>query len=452
MKISAFNGIPTVRNYGYYKNNKAQGADKNVSEQRQERNLLDYPKNYRPSFGILETLGLALAYEVVVWGGLACYFAISNKKERKEEQRFIAEQRKQNVQEIENKFHISTKEAEKYHDNYLKIAQIEPNEDGDEIGLNSVMGYGVEKYKMAVDYITPLVANEKDLSMGGKVSNGVLLYGPAGSGKTYMAQKTCEHLNYFGIKVEDVNLTNNDHEKNAQMITEAFERGKERYEETGKYTVLNFPRDLDNFLPNRNARPAFTPEVAAFLSAAENCAEKGVSWVGTANNPRDIDPAVLRAGRTGMKIAIGNMKDFAIADTLKYFLIKNKEDKSAETLDYKKVTDAMEEDLLLFTPSELKLIVENAKSHKMHPELFITADDLVREMHEYKENEFPTLASDELKKFREDREYVVTFEPEPEPEPGSEPKPKTEPEPKPKTESTHLYDDSFDPWCTNFIG
>lgn len=419
MKIRAFNSIPTIKNYGHYKSNKMQSFEKNVNEQRQERNLLDYPKNYRPSFGVLMEIATVLAYGIpLAYTAFVGGLAYSGSKEEKR----IAEERKQKVQEVSNELHISTEEAEKYHDRYLKVAQIPIKGDGNEIGLNSVMGYGVEKYKLAVDFITPLIVKEKDYSsIRGRVSNGVLLYGPAGSGKTYMAEKACEHLEHFGVKVEDVDLTNNDHEKNAQMITDAFERGKKRYEETGKYTVLNFSRDLDNFLPNRNARPAFTPEVAAFLSAAENCAKKGVSWVGTANNPRDIDPAVLRAGRTGMKIAIGNMKDFAIADTLKYFLMKNKENKSAETLDYKKVTDAMEEDLLLFTPSELKLIVENAKSHKMHPDLFITADDLVREMHEYKENEFPTLASDELKKFREDREYVATFEPEPEPEPETSP-------------------------------
>lgn len=410
MRISALNGIPAVKNYGNLKNKNIQ---KTQEVQKNERNLLDYPKAYKPSFGFIDPMIISIIGEILFLSGAAIYTETVDQKEReKQEQQLLAERNKE-IHEVANQFNISTKEATKYHDKYMKIAQIDfVKDNGEQIGLNAVMGYGAEKYKLAADFITPLVAKEKNIEKGGKVSNGLLLYGPAGSGKTYMAQKACEHLDYFNVNVENLELTSDDHEKNAQMITEAFERGKERFWEEEKYTVINFTRGLDEFFANRNVNIDTIPEVAAFLDAAENCAEDGVTWIGTAVNPRNLDPAVLRAGRTGMKLAIGNMKKCAVADTLSYFLVKHGEKDSAIEIDYQKVVDRVEEEMLLFTPAELEVIVENAKKNKIHPEQILNADDLLREMYDYRENGFPVLDSSEIKKFREDKNYVQTFEPE----------------------------------------
>lgn len=412
MRISALNGLSVVKNYGNLKNKNIQKTQ-TQEVQKNERNLLDYPKAYKPSFGYIDPYWAIVIGEVLLNIGYGIYLDAVDSQERKKQEQLWLDERNKEIQDVANQFNVSTEEATKYHDKYMKIAQIDlVEENGEQIGLNAVMGYGVEKYKLAANFITPIVAKEKNIGKGGKVTNGLLLYGPDSSGKIYIAQKVCEHLDYFNVNVENLELTSNDHEKNAQIITETFERGKEHFKETGKYTVINFTQGLDEFFANRNVNIDTIPEVAAFLQAAENCAEEGVTWMGTAVNPKSLDPAVLRAGRTGMKLAIGNMKKCAVADTLSYFLIKHGEDDSAKELDYQQVVDRVEEEMLLFTPFELELIVEKAKINKANPEQIINADDLLQVMHDYRENGSPLLGPSEIKKFRDDKIYVQSFEPE----------------------------------------
>lgn len=391
MIISSINNIPMARNYGKINSNKNQSVT----------NMQNYSKaSYKPSFG------LDPAFWIGSLIGVYVNYRIDVSRYKKELAK-LEEERQKEINKISNKLNVSKEEAEEYFSKYLKLAKIPVKGDGDEIGLNAVMGYGQEKYKVAVDYITPIVANERKISLFDKsVPNGMLLYGPPGSGKTYISQKTCEHLDYNGVNVENVVLDPTDHKESAKIIREAFDTAKARYERLGKYTVLNFVNDIDNFFLDRNQTNDNLPEISAFLQCAENCAKNGVTWIATANNPRKIDPAVLRAGRTDIKLAIGKMDNFAVADTIKYFLLKHGEKNSAENLDYETLVEAMEEELLVFTPAELELIVESAKVQKEHPDMLIDDEKLIDVMFDYKENGFPTLNSSSISNFRRDIEYT----------------------------------------------
>lgn len=411
MIISSINNVSNVKNYGQIKSSKQQNQTK--TGQNENRNLLDYPKGYRPSFGFVEVILATLGFSGVL-AGIAYaydkYDAHLDKKyakERDEEIAKVAAEISKDIQEVANKNHLSFEQAKIYQENYLKTAMIEPKGDGNEIGLNAIMGYNSVKYKLAVDVITPLVAKEKGVNTnGGRIPNGLLLYGPTGSGKTYMAEKTCEHLRHFGVNVVDLTLDSDSHEENAERIVDAFEKAKESYKETGKYTVINFTKDIDQYFKNRNSNPETIPEVSAFLSCADNCAKEGVTWIGTANNPKELDSAVIRAGRTDIKMPIGNMKDFAAADMLKYSLIKNGEEKSAEKLDYKKVVDTMKELLLVFTPAEYNKIVKAAQKQKLYPTETINENMILYEMYERYKSETQSLNPEAKAKFREDQMYI----------------------------------------------
>lgn len=410
MKISALNGVSTVRNYGKVKNNIVKNKTNSIEEQKQDRNLLDYPKNYMPSFGIIESFLTALAFSMAIGVPAAIYESHLDKKyakEREEEKQRVVGEISNDIQRVADKFNVSFEEAKIYQDKYLSIASIKPSGDGNEIGLNSVMGYGSEKYKLAVDFITPIVAKEKGVLIDDvDVPNGLLLYGPVGSGKTYMVDKTSEHLRHFGVQVEDIVLSQDDHEGNAELIRETFEKGKERFKETGKYTVINFQNDLDNIFASRSCSSETMPEISEFLASAENCAQEGVTWIGSSNNPKRIDSAVLRAGRTDIKIPIGNMKNFAVADMLRYALIKNDDLVSAEGLDYQYIVDIMKEDLLIFTPAEIDEIVKEAKQTKLEPDQVIDANELLDIMHNRNYDEVQTLNPKVRSKFRDEQLYM----------------------------------------------
>ena len=301
--------------------------------------------------------------------------------------------------------------AERYHDDFLICAYIPATNDGHEIGLNAVMGYGVEKYKAAIDFILPLITKGKYEAYP-RIPNGMLLYGPPGGGKTYMAEKICEHVKYFGVNVIKVELKDRGHDRNAEKIKKAFEAGKEYYKRTGTPSVIYFPQDIDNYLIDRKKVPEYIKEVRAMLNSAENCGESGVSWIGTANNSQNIDPAILRPGRTDIKLAIGEMEDFAIADMLKYVLYKIDEKDSAEDFDFQKVVDKIKEEGISYTPAELELFVKDAKKHNPTPENFLTAELVMQEIDSYNEKNEPTLTPDMLEKFKQDREYVKNLDQE----------------------------------------
>lgn len=403
MIISSINSVPMARNYGKVKSNKNQ----NVS------NTLNNSKAaYKPSFG------LDPAFWVGSLIGIYVSYRIDVRRNKKEMEK-LQEQYEKEISSISNKLNINHEEAEEYFKNYLRIAEIPQKGNGDEIGLNAVMGYGQEKYKVAVDFITPIVAKEKQVpNIDKNIPNGMLMYGPPGSGKTYIAQKACEHLDYNGVNVENILLDPTNHKKSATIIREAFDKGKARYERLGKQTVINFINDIDNFFLDRNQSNENIPEITTFLQCAENCAQSGVTWVATANNPRRIDPAVLRAGRTDIKLPVGKMDNFAVTDTIKYFLLKHGEKASATELNYESLVEAMEEELFVFTPAELELIVKTAKNQKEHPDALIDHEKLIDIMFDYQENEFPTLNSDSMSNFRLDREYAdkIKYEPKEEQE------------------------------------
>ena len=263
-----------------------------------------------------------------------------------------------------------------------------------------------------MDVIAPVIAKSKGQYLGyrGKVPNGVLLYGPSGGGKTYMADKVCEHLKYFDVPVENIELTETNHAKNVRDIQNAFKNAEENFKNTGKITVINFTRDVDNFFMDRRNHPECVKEVRALLKCMENCAERGAVWMGTANNPQMIDAAILRPGRTDVKLPVGDMQDFAVGDMIKYTLYKYDEQKSSEDFDYQKLVDFMKDNTLTFTPAELELFVNQSINHKLAPSQAVTADMVIAEMQRYSQNDFPTLNDEMKKRFADDKSYMDSID------------------------------------------
>ncbi len=417
MRISALNGtklnsfslrknVPKINNAGIEKENNLQKMTNSYGKAQIVIN-----RHYNPSFGmdpvmLAAILGYALFYTGVV--GASVYKTNLDEKERAEEQARIEKETNDSINNISQKFGVSYEDAKNYHYSFLRLADIPITNDGNEKGLNAVQGYGVEKYKLAMDLIAPIVSASTGQYLGysKQLPNGVLLYGPTGGGKTYMADKVCEHLRYLGMKVTDVDLSETNHSQNVRTIQKAFSDAKENYEKTGKITLINFKQDIDNFFMDRRNHPECVREIRALLKCSDKCAQKGAVWIGTANNPQLMDPAILRPGRADLKIPIGNMEDFAVSDMIKYTLYKYGEQNSAQDFDYQKVIDTMKDDMLIYTPAELELFVSKARHHKAFPEQLITADMIIAEMKIYNQEDFPTMNDEMICRFNEDKEYV----------------------------------------------
>lgn len=415
MRISVLNSIPNNRVISTLKNKHSNNSKiipvKESVTDKYERTEINSGKKH-PRFGFIDPVSAGSFLLLIGTYAAGVYKTNLDEKRRAEEEKRVKELRENKINEVSNTLNISREQAESYHDYFLKYASIDPTNDGNEKGLNAVMGYGIEKYRLASEVIAPLVANSMNYYyFEAAIPNGVLLYGPTGGGKTYIASKVCEHLNHFGIKTKEIELKQGNYSENAQIIRDAFKKAEEDYKEKEIYTVLNFTQDFDTIFPDRNIKPEAIEQIGAFINCADNCAQKGAVWIGTTNNPKLVDSAILRPGRADVKMPIGNMEKFAISDTIKYYLYKHDEELSANNFDYEKIINTIKEENLNFTPAEYELFIKKAKIKKPFNEN-ITTDMFINEMIKYNKNDFPSLDEESIKKFKNDREYVESIDDE----------------------------------------
>ena len=130
--------------------------------------------------------------------------------------------------------------------------------------------------------------------------NGMLLYGPPGCGKSFVAEKFAEEtgFNYIFVKSSDLasSFVHGSQEKIAQLFKQA---------EANAPVVICFD-EFDALVPDRSnpAAQYSSSEVNEFLTQLNNCSQKGIFVVGTTNRPDKIDPAVLRTGRIDKQVYV----------------------------------------------------------------------------------------------------------------------------------------------------
>jgi transitional endoplasmic reticulum ATPase len=121
----------------------------------------------------------------------------------------------------------------------------------------------------------------------------MLLYGPPGCGKTFVAEKFAEQAayNYQYVMSSDLASTylHGSQEKIAALFDEARKNAP---------TILCFD-EFDALVPRRDNvnNAGQSAEVNEFLSQLNNCGKDGVFVIATTNRPDKIDPAILRTGR-----------------------------------------------------------------------------------------------------------------------------------------------------------
>ena len=130
--------------------------------------------------------------------------------------------------------------------------------------------------------------------------NGMLLYGPPGCGKTFVAEKFAEEtgFNFALVKSSDLasSFLHGSQEKIAQLFKQA---------EAKAPVVLCFD-EFDALVPDRSnpGSQYVTSEVNEFLTQLNNCSARGIFVVATSNRPDKIDPAVLRTGRIDKQVYV----------------------------------------------------------------------------------------------------------------------------------------------------
>lgn len=141
---------------------------------------------------------------------------------------------------------------------------------------------------------------EEAARYGINIPNGMLLYGPPGCGKSFLAERFAEEAgyNYRYVKSSDLASTylHGSQEKIAQLFDEA---------RTDAPTIICFD-EFDALVPRRDDinNASHCAEVNEFLTQLNNCGRHGVFVIATTNRPDRIDSAVLRAGRIDYMIYV----------------------------------------------------------------------------------------------------------------------------------------------------
>ncbi len=343
----------------------------------------------------------------------AMFEAYKKQQKLEEEQRLIAaNKRNAEIEQIQKKLKISPEEARKYYEDFLSIAKIEETNDGFEKGINAIRGYGIEKYKFAIEFLTPIIKaqNKKDEKSRNRVPDSLLLYGPPGSGKTYSMDNLCDHLKEFGVDVKEIVFDKKNHFENMQILQETFNQAEENFKNTGKYTVIKFPQDIELILTDRYKNSLYPEETELFSRLASNCASRGVVWIGTTNYPKKIDESILK--NVDLKIPLGDMKDFNIKDMIRYSILQLKNEEVDDVFLYWGVENYIEKINQDFTPYEYKMLTQNAlDSHD--PEDFykiIEIGDMIREINKLiYENGIVTLDEETKSEFQNNQKYLETF-------------------------------------------
>ena len=215
------------------------------------------------------------------------------------------------------------------------------------------------------DVILPLEQPELYRQYRVSLPNGILLYGPPGCGKTFIAQKLGHILGFYFCDVKPSDLGSIYVHGTQEKIGGLFKTARENA------PSLLFFDEIDAFLPSRSESVGhhYSAEVNEFLTHLNNASEQKILVIGATNRIDKIDPAALRPGRFDKKIFVGQPDLEARTQLLKLYMA----DRPQEKIDFVKLGRECEG----YTCAELEHIVNESARRALERQRLICWDDLL---------------------------------------------------------------------------
>lgn len=160
-------------------------------------------------------------------------------------------------------------------------------------GFADVAGMEELKKTLTSSVLNILKNTEKAKKYKLTIPNGMLLYGPPGCGKSFIAEKFAEESGYNYMYVKSSDLASIYVHGSQEKIGNLFDEARKNAP-----TILCFD-EFDALVPNRDKtnNQSQAGEVNEFLSQLNNCGQDGLFVIASTNKPDMIDSAVLRRGR-----------------------------------------------------------------------------------------------------------------------------------------------------------
>ena len=163
------------------------------------------------------------------------------------------------------------------------------------INFSDVGGMDAVKKEIEMKIINPLLHPELYKAYGKKVGGGILLYGPPGCGKTYIAKATAGQVNakFINVSLNDIlDMWIGNSEKNLHEIFELARYNTPCVLFIDEIDALGASRSDMKQSSGRHLINQFLQEMDGIDSPNE-----GVLIIGATNTPWNLDPAFRRPGR-----------------------------------------------------------------------------------------------------------------------------------------------------------
>lgn len=232
-------------------------------------------------------------------------------------------------------------------------------------GFDQIAGMSELKEILYTDVIRALSEKELYASYGITIPNGMLLYGPPGCGKTFIAQKFADEIGYNFIMIKPSDLKSKWVNATEENIGKLFKEA-----EANAPTII-FIDELDAIVPSREGdlHQGAASAVNEVLAQMTNCGERGIFVIGATNRPEKIDAAILRAGRLDKTIYLSPPDKAARAAMFKLYLKDRPVDLS---VDYDVLSLLTEN----YVSSDIKFLIDEASRQALKVKSRITMEVL----------------------------------------------------------------------------
>ena len=235
-------------------------------------------------------------------------------------------------------------------------------------GFADVAGFDELKHRLSDEVIWPLKNKAKAAKYRITPPSGMLLYGPAGCGKTFFAQKFAEETGFSFKLIVPSDI-------GGMIIHETQKKVAELFEEAQREApcIICFD-EIDAMVPRRTSTPGLeyqNTEVNEFLAQMNNCGEKGIFIIGTTNNKDLIDPAALRTGRLDYHVEIPKPDRIQRVELFRVCLCDRPMDADIDLESLAMLTHG-------FTASDVAFVVNKAALTAAKGNLLISTDILSR--------------------------------------------------------------------------
>ena len=256
-------------------------------------------------------------------------------------------------------------------------------------GFKDIAGMDEIKTLLSDDVLFVLRNREQAQRYRIDTLNGILLYGPPGCGKTYLAEKFAEEAgtNFILVKASDLGspYIHGSQEKIAQLFRQAKKNAP----------VVICLDEFDAMAPDCSLRSGENTanEVNEFLLHLNNCAHDGIFVIALTNRPDKIDPAVLRSGRLDKMIFVP-LPDNETRKEIFHIHLQGRPCES-DKLDWNKLSSLTDG----YVSSDIALVVNDAARKAARKNQLITEDILEDSLHHIS----PSVKSDMVKYYNQIR-------------------------------------------------